>query len=124
MSRSNKSIMQYCALKDFFFKLLRNMGEKMKTTTTTLFWQSVQNLTFLYTLFTQVCKGGKSDHTKHYMLSVFLITSLTLNLICLNCLLTRKTLFPPFLAPNSKPFLTITPKVITNHPLLVWKLVV
>ena len=42
MSRSYKSIMQYCAIKDFFFKLLKNLefekfGEKKLKTTTPLF---------------------------------------------------------------------------------------
>ena len=50
MSRSYKYIAQYYANKDFFFKLFKNLefeGKKWKTTTTPLFWQLVQNLTFL-----------------------------------------------------------------------------
>ena len=43
MSRSYKSIMQYCAINDFFFKLFKNLEfeefwrKKMKTTTTPFF---------------------------------------------------------------------------------------
>ena len=53
MSKSYKSIAQYCAIKDFFFKLLKNLefekfGKKLIENYYP-FLQLVKNLTFLYT---------------------------------------------------------------------------
>ena len=56
MSISYKSIVQYCAIKDFFFKLLKNLEFKklkkiLKTTTTPFFAISPKPYISLYIIY-------------------------------------------------------------------------
>ena len=68
MSRSYKSITQYWAIKDFFFKLFKNLGE-----TTPFFLQLVQNLTIVYTLFTSsVKRGGVNTNIPNIVCKMYL----------------------------------------------------
>ena len=99
MSRSYKSIAQYCAIKDFFFKLFNPP----------FFLQLVQNLTFYYTLFTSSVREvnpNKPNIICEMFLNYFPYTAFKSSYLSID----QKNLVSPFFNPNSKTFWAITPQ--------------